>query len=305
MLYRIIKPFIRLALCFFFRKIHANYSKVFAISGPLLITANHPNSFLDAILIGAYFKKPVHFLARGDAFKKPMHRFLLSLLNMIPIYRLTEGKENLYLNEYSFKASQKVLQNNGILLIFIEGICLLTNQLQPFKKGAARIALDYKGKKPLQILPLGIAYNRFNTWGSTVNIQPGKPIHSEKLKPYDDPAKNMRYFNECIQKELSQLIKIPVNPNASENILLRIMGTLGYILHRRFFHLLDGVVKRKTRNTVFHDSVLFAALLIFYPALITLIGFLFISCFSLMAILPLFMLLMMARCIVLVKNPNE
>jgi len=224
---------------------------------------------------------------------------------MIPIYRLSEGKENLYLNEYAFKASQKVLQNNGIVLIFIEGICLLTNHLQPFKKGAARIALDYTGKKQLQILPLGIAYNRFNTWGSTVTMQPGKPIHSEQLKPYDDRAKNMRYFNECIQKELSRLIHIPVNPKPSQNLLLRSLGTLGYILHGWFFHLIDGVVKRKTRNTVFHDSVLFAALLIFYPAIITLIGFLFISFFGLMAILPLLMFLMMARCIVLVKNPNE
>lgn len=224
---------------------------------------------------------------------------------MIPIYRLSEGKENLYLNEYAFKASQKVLQNNGIVLIFIEGICLLTNQLQPFKKGAARIALDYTGKKPLQILPLGIAYNRFNTWGSTVTIQPGTPIQSKQLKPHDDRAKNMRYFNECIQKELSQLIHIPVNAKPSQNLLLRLLGTLGFILYRWFFQVLDGVVKRKTRNTVFHDSVLFAALLIFYPALFILIGFLFISCFGLVAILPLLMLLMMARCIVLVKNPNE
>ena len=224
---------------------------------------------------------------------------------MIPIYRLSEGKENLYLNEYAFKASQKVLQNNGIVLIFIEGICLLTNQLQPFKKGAARIALDYTGKKPLQVLPLGIAYNRFNTWGSTVNIQPGKPIQSEQLQPHHDRAKNMRHFNECIQKELSQLINIPVNPKPSQNLLPRILGSLGFMVHRWFFHLLDGDVKRKTRNTVFHDSVLFAALLIFYPALFILIGSFFIFCFGLMAILPLFMILMMARCIVMVKNPNE
>jgi 1-acyl-sn-glycerol-3-phosphate acyltransferase len=52
--------------------------------GPLLITANHPNSFLDAIIIGALFQQPVHFLARGDAFKKPWHRWLLEQLHMIP-----------------------------------------------------------------------------------------------------------------------------------------------------------------------------------------------------------------------------
>lgn len=305
MLYRIIKPFIRVALYFFFRKIYLNYSEIYAHKGPVLITANHPNSFLDAILIGSFFKKPIHFLARGDAFKKPIHRFLLGLLNMIPIYRLSEGKENLSLNEYAFNASKKILENEGIVLIFIEGICLLTNQLQPFKKGAARIALDYKGKKPLQILPLGIAYNRFNSWGSTVNIYPGKTISSELLFPFDDRAKNMRYFNDCLEQELNRMITTPMNAMPSKNILVKLMGNLGYITYRWFFIMLDTLVRSKTKNTVFHDSVLFGALFILYPILFTLIGLCLIFFFGLIAFLPLLVLLVMARCIVLVKSPNE
>jgi len=305
LLYRIIKPFIRIALYFFFRKIHVSYSTVYDIKGPVLITANHPNSFLDAILIGAYFKKPIHFLARGDAFKKPVHRFLLGLLNMIPIYRLSEGKENLYLNEYAFKASQKVLQNEGIVLIFIEGICLLTNQLQPFKKGAARIALDYEGKKPLQILPLGIAYNRFNTWGSTVQIIPGKPLKSEQLFPFNDRARNMRHFNEYIQQDLNPLINVPENEKPAQGTVVKFLGQIGYVLHRGIFHWLNARIISKTSNTVFHDSVLFAALLLFYPILIVIIGACAVSLFGWLSILPLLLLTIMARCIVLVKNPNE
>lgn len=305
MLYRIIKPFIRIALYFFFRKIHVSYSTVYAIKGPVLITANHPNSFLDAILIGAYFKKPIHFLARGDAFKKPVHRFLLGLLNMIPIYRLSEGKENLYLNEYAFKASQKVLQNEGIVLIFIEGICLLTNQLQPFKKGAARIALDYKGKKPLQILPLGIAYNRFNTWGSTVQIIPGEPLPVESLFPFNDRAKNMRHFNDCIRQAMNPLIKLPENEKPTQDALVKFLGQLGFVIHSWIFQWLFVIVVKKTRNTVFHDSVLFASLFLFYPLLMVIIAIWVIYFFGWLIFLPLLMLLIMARCIVLVKNPNE
>ena len=36
--------------------------------GPLLIASNHPNSFLDAIILATLFKNPVYALARGDAF---------------------------------------------------------------------------------------------------------------------------------------------------------------------------------------------------------------------------------------------
>ncbi len=99
MVYPILKIFVRLALKIFCAEIIVHNERALNTKGPLLITANHPNSFFDAIIIGAMFKHPVHFLARGDAFKKPWHNTLLKLLNMIPIYRLSEGKENLHLNE--------------------------------------------------------------------------------------------------------------------------------------------------------------------------------------------------------------
>ena len=224
---------------------------------------------------------------------------------MIPIYRLSEGKENLYLNEYAFKASQQVLQQDGIVLIFIEGICLLTHQIQPFKKGAARIALEYKGASPLQVLPLGIAYSRLNSWGATVALHLGNPLSAKALLPYEDPAKNLRHFNDCILQELGPLINLPNNENPKTNLWVRALGNLGYILHRRIFYWLDIFVRKKTRNTVFHDSVLFTLLFISYPILFLVVAFLAISIVGWIAIIPLFLLLMMVRCIVLVKNPNE
>jgi hypothetical protein len=54
---------------------------------------------------------------------------------MFPVYRLREGKEYLGLNAAAFENSRKVLSENGIVLIFIEGICLNKHELQPFKKG--------------------------------------------------------------------------------------------------------------------------------------------------------------------------
>ena len=87
--------------------------------GPLLLVANHPNSFLDAIIIAAFFDQKIHSLARGDAFGKSWHRYLLSKLNMIPVYRISEGKQNLNLNYNSFEACKEILLLNGIVLIFI------------------------------------------------------------------------------------------------------------------------------------------------------------------------------------------
>ena len=305
MIYSILKPLIRIALFFFCRKIYIQNKSAFNLKGPLLLTANHPNSFFDAILIGAFFKQRVHFLARGDAFNKPYHRFLLSLLNMIPIYRLSEGKENLVNNNYAFAASKKILENKGIVLIFIEGICLLTNQLQPFKKGAARIALDYQGQNALQILPIGIAYDRFNAWGKTVQVALGNPILAKQLLPFADRAKNMNHFNTEIKHRLEQLIIVPSTSQTKKGKGLQLLAYLGILLHQPFFTVIQKQVKSKTNRTVFYDSVLFGSLFILYPfylILISIIAYWFIG-FSTYFILVLFII--SARTIVLCKNPAK
>lgn len=305
MIYSILKPLIRIALFFFCRKIYIQNRSAFNFKGPLLLTANHPNSFLDAILIGAFFKHPVHFLARGDAFNKPYHRFLLSLLNMIPIYRLSEGKENLVLNNYAFAASKTILENNGIVLIFIEGICLLTNQLQPFKKGAARIALDYQGKNPLQILPVGIAYDGFNAWGKTVRIALGNPILANQLLPFEDRAKNMNHFNEEVRQQLQELIIETTTAHTIKHKTLQLLSTLGIILHQPIYNIIQKKVYTKTKGTVFYDSVLFGCLFIVYPIYLLLVSIFLYWFVGYIAYLILLLFILSARTIVLCKNPYK
>jgi len=147
---QLLKILIQAGLWLFCNKIYLKNKQLFKTKGPLLIIANHPNSFLDALIIGSYYKRRVYFLARGDAFKKPIHRFLLESLNMIPVYRLREGKEFLHLNDYAFSRSIDLLSKGYAVLIFIEGICINSNELQPFKKGTARVL---EGIQKLKINP--------------------------------------------------------------------------------------------------------------------------------------------------------
>jgi 1-acyl-sn-glycerol-3-phosphate acyltransferase len=305
LIYSILKPLIRTALFFFCRKIYIQNRQVFKLKGPLLLTANHPNSFLDAIIIGSFFKQPIHFLARGDAFNKPYHRFLLGCLNMIPIYRLSEGKENLVLNNYAFAASKRILEKNGIVLIFIEGICLLTNQLQPFKKGAARIALDYHGKNPLNILPVGIAYDAFNTWGKTVQLALGNPILAKELLPFQDRAKNMNHFNTEIKQQLKQLVIEPTPSLIINSKTLQSIADLGILLHQPLFRFIHKRVFTKTKGTVFYDSVMFGCLFIAYPLYLILVTGLFYWYFGYPACVITVIFILSARAIVLCKNPSK
>lgn len=239
---------------------------VFRERGPLLIIANHPNSFLDAIIIAAEFDQPVHFLARGDAFRKPWHRILLSLLHMVPIYRLSEGRENLHLNEYAFETSQALLRDRQIVLIFIEGICLNTHQLQPFKKGAARIALTaVKENIPLRVLPLGISYHSFSEIGKRVRIETAKSIDAKAMLPFEDQAQNFQFFNQEIFNKLSALIDQSKIEKKTRNVFFILPSIIGHVLHIPLYRLIKNFVITKTKDTVFYDSVLFGMLLLLYP----------------------------------------
>ena len=276
MLYPLIKIAVRLALTIFCRKIKITNRQLLKTPGPLLITANHPNSFLDATIIGALFERPVHYLARGDAFNKPWHSLLLRMLNMIPVYRLSEGKENLSLNEGAFQRSKEILAANGIVLIFIEGICVQKHELQTFKKGAARIALDSKKKVGLQILPLGIAYNSFDRFGKTIHINIGEPLQVGLFFLFEEEAKNIREFNTVLHTEIEKSIDIPCGDTTIgiKKILIWLPGITGYALHLPLYSAVRKFIKMKTKGTVFFDSVLFGALLLLYPLYLLLMVFL-------------------------------
>lgn len=272
MIYTLLKLPIRLALRIFCARLELVNPQFRSEKGPLLLVANHPNSFLDAIIIAAQFREPVYFLARGDAFRKPHHRFFLSLLHMIPVYRLSEGKENLHLNEYAFKKSQELLEQNKIVLIFIEGICLHTHELQPFKKGAARIAITaVKEQVPLSVMTVSVTYNSFTAFGKKVRIELSKPTPAKQFLPYDQDPVNMQHFNQLIFNRLSSMIRIPGPVKRKTNSALFVLSLIGYFLHQAFYQIIKKIVYNKSRKTVFYDSVLFGVLLLLYPLYLLLI----------------------------------
>jgi 1-acyl-sn-glycerol-3-phosphate acyltransferase len=239
---------------------------------PTLLVANHPDSFLDAVIIAMACKGPIHFLARGDVFTKPWHRKLLRLLNMYPVYRIREGREHVHLNRTTFRHSHNVLANNGTVLIFIEGICLNTHELQPFKKGAARIALEAAALPGCSFLPVGIAYSSFSRIGKAVTVNFSEPIFPQQVFYGDEEQANLARFNRILFPKLEACIQIPsANLTSAPSTLLQLLYWITTALHFPFYVPLRSKIASLTRGTVFYDSVLFAALLFLYPIYLSLI----------------------------------
>lgn len=250
-----LKHIIRLALWLFCSDININNKHLLKQEGPLLIIANHPNSFLDALIIGTQYKRRVYFLARGDVFTKKHHRFILGLLNMIPVYRLREGKQFLHLNEHAFNTAINLLSKGEAVLIFIEGTCINSHELQPFKKGTTRILEGAHGRSFFPFIHIvGIAYNQLRGIGKRVNIGIYKMEHST---PIMNP-KNRVDFNKKAFDLLEQNIHPPQLPTTIKKTLL-------YYLHLPYFKWIEKQAAKKTKGTVFYDSVLFSLLLFSYP----------------------------------------
>ncbi len=259
---QLLKLFIQAGLWLFCHEIHLKNKQLFKTKGPLLIIANHPNSFLDALIIGSYYQRRVYFLARGDAFKKPIHRFILESLNMIPVYRLREGKEFLHLNDYAFNKSIDLLSKGYAVLIFIEGICINSHELQPFKKGTARILEGVqKLNVNLKIHIAGIAFNQLRGIGKKINL-----IISEMSNiPTILNSKDRVVFNQIVFEQLKENIIIPTTPTRVNK------NNIFYSLHLPYYNIIKKWVDRKTKYTVFFDSVLFSVLLFTYPLFLILV----------------------------------
>lgn len=271
-------------------------------NGPLLIAANHPSSFLDAVILATLFKKPIYSLARGDAFKGKFISKILSSFNMLPVYRISEGAENLGHNYSTFDACLKIFKENGIVLIFSEGRCINEWHLRPLKKGTARLAMAaWQQQIPLEILPLGINYSAFKKFGKTVILNFGNIITKEELN-HSQAGKSINEFNEILRSQLKDLVyEIEKNDNelkkkyfGSNNnffkkILLFIPAVIGFVVHLPLYYSIDYFIREKA--TDHYDSIMTGLLFFIYPVYvltIALIAFLithnFISFFLLLLI---------------------
>ncbi len=191
----------RFALSVFYKSIIFDDLKNIPSDKPSIFACTHPNSFLDAIIIGAYSPRKLYFLARSDVFNTPLKMWLLSRMNLIPIYRLQEGSENLHKNEVTFAKCYDIMKKGGSILIFSEGISVTDKLVRPLKKGTARIAFGAEAfnnfNLDLQIIPMSLNYTYPTRFRSEVIVGIKEPIAIKKYQSQYETSetKAIRQFN--------------------------------------------------------------------------------------------------------------
>lgn len=253
---------------------------------PLLLASNHSGSFFDAVVLGIYLFQPIHTFTRADVFRKPAIARWLRRINLIPAYRGTEGgRDHLKKNEDSFRMVREMFRKNQCIVIFSEGIAVNEWNLRPLAKGTGRLAWQtWFGENPqpaMEVVPTGLTYSHYHGAGKDVLLQFGEPIRHDTIT--EDPAQQekwLRAFNILLTERMkASILETPtgapdpallkeVVPGKSSNILFKAIGSLGRLIHRPIYRLYSKPIYRKTRGTVFYDSVLFGALMYTYPLLI-------------------------------------
>jgi 1-acyl-sn-glycerol-3-phosphate acyltransferase len=254
--------------------------QLLSCKGPLLLAVNHPNSFLDAVILDTLFDEPIYSLARGDAFNKKWIAKILRGLNILPVYREREGKEHLHRNYQTFDACLQIFKKNGIVLIFTEALCENEWHLRPLKKGTARLsATAWEQGIPLQVLPIGLNYSSFRLFGKNVHVNIGDPIIQEQLKSsIHEDGKLLNEVTENIEvqlkemvyeidvadkKKLAEIFNIPVP--SLKKILLITPALAGVITHCFLFWPIQNIAWKKARHTGHFDSIVTGVLFLLYP----------------------------------------
>ena len=304
MLLSLIKLYARFAIKIYCPRIVINKPELLNIDGPVLLAANHPNSFLDGMILTTLFRQPVYALARGDAFNHPLANKILRWLRQLPVYRTREGAENLSANYITFSACRKVFEKNGIVLIFSEAGCVNEWQLRPLKKGTARLAISsWQSGINLKVIPVGINYSSFKKFGKTVHIYFGNTILPQQIAAEPTEAKQLLHFNAILKKELQKhvyqvtngnkqtvLKKFDVRLPAIKKAILLLPAVIGFITHFLFFYAVWLVVQFTFKNSDHYDSVLTALVVLLYPLYLILVFILLLPYGLLWAFLSLLIL---------------
>ncbi len=165
---------------------------------------------MDAITAACAVEQPIHSVTRALVFEKPILAKILRNLNMMPIYRIRNGIQNLSKNETTFDYCVELLQHNESVLIFPEGSQNVVRKVRPLSKGFSRIVFRAEASRDfemgLQIVPVGINYSQITQFRGDLYIRFGKALEVKEMKELyrKQPQQAMNALRKNLQMHLEK-----------------------------------------------------------------------------------------------------
>jgi len=158
--------------------------------GGVLIVSNHA-SYLDPIILGVAFPRPLYFFARSDLFHHPIFGWLIRTLHAFPVHVDKLDKD-------AIERAIKELMVGKTVVVFPEGTRSRTGALRPGQAGAGFFAV--KAKVP--VLPVYLRGAHEALPPGAKMIRPKKiSIHFGKPLFFHDPPPSSRDKEGTLKKE--------------------------------------------------------------------------------------------------------
>jgi len=182
--------------------------------GAILFMANQPNGLIDPLIITTNNPRTNYSLTRAASFKKPLVRWFLNSLNLIPIYRIRDGVNQLNKNKEVFERCFNLLDNQKALMIFPEGSHDKRRTVRSLSKGFSRIvfgAIERNPKLQIQIIPVGITYQDSSSYPFKVSLNYGTPILANDFYKSNLNHSDIKEIKDVISDQLKTLsVHIPL-----------------------------------------------------------------------------------------------
>ena len=201
--YRAVRAVARFWLWFLFKAVDARHPERVPAGGPILLCVNHPNNFIDSLVVGSVVRRKVHYLATAAMFRNPLLARFLRACGAIPVYRRQDDPDMMDRNTDTFAACYEAFRRGRLVAIYPEGTTHAEVRVQRIKTGAARIALGYESEHPgqLSMLPVGLSFEARKSFRGRVLVAFGEPIQPSAYLAawYQDPVKAVDALTRDLQ----------------------------------------------------------------------------------------------------------
>ncbi|MCI0604278.1 lysophospholipid acyltransferase family protein [bacterium] len=178
--YALLRRFVRFWINRFFRRIRIQGTANIP-EGPVIFAMNHPNNFIDSLMISYAIERKIHYLATSQMFRNKLLALFLHNSGVIPVYRKQDDAAHSEKNIATFQACYDVLKEGGAIGIYPEGTTHSEPRVKRIKTGAARIALETEKQFSVgvKIVPVGLNFFARKSFRGEVLVSIGAPLKTQ------------------------------------------------------------------------------------------------------------------------------
>ncbi|QCX00810.1 glycerol acyltransferase [Aggregatimonas sangjinii] len=206
--YILLKYWVKVGLYCYYGKIRMVGKEHIPKNKPVLFLPNHQSALMEVLLLAVDCDRKPWFLTRSDVFKKPTLKRLFAYLQMIPIYRIRDGRDSLKKNDAVFERCAELFAKNEAILMFPEANHNIKRRVRPLSKGFTRILFGTLDKYPeldIQLVPVGLNYKDSKAFPDRIAIIFGKPIAVKGLYQKEDIHASTNVVKEAVATSLKTL----------------------------------------------------------------------------------------------------